>query len=123
MLFRSEDLKGKVSKAETRAGSAESKCTLLTDTNLELSEELAFLRGRVESLENLLREANLAKVSTAKDIGIRTKIITDLVRKLALERERLHLQVYMHTCIFRKKKLQVSYLLLLLYTHLYIVVM
>ena len=92
-----EDLKGKVSKAETRAGSAESKCTLLTDTNLELSEELAFLRGRVESLENLLREANLAKVSTAKYIGIRTKIITDLVRKLALERERLHLQVYMHT--------------------------
>ncbi|CAL4896353.1 unnamed protein product [Urochloa decumbens] len=88
-----EDLKSKASKAETRAGSAESKCTLLTDTNLELSEELAFLRGRVESLENLLREANHAKVSTAKDIGIRTKIITDLVRKLALERERLHLQI------------------------------
>ncbi|OEL26322.1 WPP domain-interacting tail-anchored protein 1 [Dichanthelium oligosanthes] len=88
-----EDLKGKVSKAETRAGIAESKCTLLTDTNLELSEELAFLRGRVESLENLLREANHAKVSTAKDIGVRTKIITDLVRKLALERERLHLQI------------------------------
>ncbi|CAL4903552.1 unnamed protein product [Urochloa decumbens] len=88
-----EDLKSKASKAETRAESAESKCTLLTDTNLELSEELAFLRGRVESLENLLREANHAKVSTAKDIGIRTKIITDLVRKLALERERLHLQI------------------------------
>lgn len=89
-----EDLKGKVSKAENRAGSAESKCTLLTDTNLELSEELAFLRGRVESLENLLREANHAKVSTTKDIAIRTKTITDLVRKLGLERERLHLQVY-----------------------------
>nr|CAB3463459.1 unnamed protein product [Digitaria exilis] len=88
-----EDLKGKVSEAETRAGSAESKCTLLTDTNLELSEELAFLRGRVESLENLLHEASHAKVSTAKDIAIRTKIITDLVRKLALERERLHLQI------------------------------
>ncbi|XP_034586473.1 WPP domain-interacting tail-anchored protein 1 isoform X2 [Setaria viridis] len=88
-----EDLKGKVSKAESRAGSAESKCTLLTDTNLELSEELAFVRGRVENLENLLHEANHAKVSTAKDIGIRTKIITDLVRKLALERERLHLQI------------------------------
>ncbi|CAN6349309.1 unnamed protein product [Urochloa humidicola] len=92
-----EDLKSKASKAETRAGSAESKCTLLTDTNLELSEELAFLRGRVENLENLLREANHAKVSTAKDIGIRTKIITDLVRKLALERERLHLQIAMLT--------------------------
>jgi chromosome segregation ATPase len=40
-----EDLKGKVSKAETRAVNTESKCTLLTDTNLELSEELSFLRG------------------------------------------------------------------------------
>jgi hypothetical protein len=88
-----EDLKGKDSKTET---SAESKCTLLTDTNFELSEELAFLRGRVESLENSLHEANHAKVSTAKDIGVKTKIITDLVRKLALERERLHLQVYAH---------------------------
>jgi chromosome segregation ATPase len=114
-----EDLKGKASKAESRAGSAESKCTLLTDTNLELSEELTFLRGRVESLENLVREANHAKVSTAKDIGIRTKIITDLVRKLALERERLHLQVYAHTHF--QKKLQVSHSLLFLYKHLYIV--
>ncbi|KAJ1256743.1 hypothetical protein BS78_K317100 [Paspalum vaginatum] len=92
-----EDLKGKVTKAETRAGSAESKCTLLTDTNLELSEELAFLRGRVESLENSLRQANYEKVSTAKNIGVRTKIITDLIRKLALERERLHLQIFMLT--------------------------
>jgi chromosome segregation ATPase len=94
-----EDLKGKLSKAETRALNAESKCTLLTDTNLELSEELSFLRGRVESLENSLREANHVKISTVKDIGIRTKVITDLVTKLAMERERLHLQVYarLHT--------------------------
>ncbi|KAK3140420.1 hypothetical protein QOZ80_5AG0400710 [Eleusine coracana subsp. coracana] len=92
-----DDLKGKVSKAETRAVTAESKCTLLTDTNLELSEELSFLRGRVESLEASLREANHVKMSTAKDIGIRTKIITDLVSKLALERERLHLQIVMFT--------------------------
>ncbi|WVZ97150.1 hypothetical protein U9M48_042705 [Paspalum notatum var. saurae] len=87
------DLKGKVAKTETRAGNAESKCTLLTDTNLELSKELAFLRGRVESLENSLHQANHEKVSTAKNIGVRTKIITDLIRKLALERERLHLQI------------------------------
>ncbi|XP_047044994.1 WPP domain-interacting tail-anchored protein 1-like [Lolium rigidum] len=92
-----EDLKGKLSKAETRALNAESKCTLLTDTNLELSEELSFLRGRVESLENSLREANHVKISTVKDIGIRTKIITDLVTKLAMERERLHLQISMLT--------------------------
>ncbi|KAL6619524.1 hypothetical protein ACP70R_034663 [Stipagrostis hirtigluma subsp. patula] len=92
-----EDLKGKASKAETRACTAESKCTLLTETNLEHSEELSFLRGRVESLESSLCEANRVKMSTAKDIGIRTKIITDLVTKLALERERLHLQIAMLT--------------------------
>ncbi|KAM0859197.1 hypothetical protein ACQ4PT_047363 [Festuca glaucescens] len=92
-----EDLKGKLSKAETRALNAESKCTLLTDTNLELSEELSFLRGRVESLENSLREANHVKISTVKDIGIRTKVITVLVTKLAMERERLHLQISMLT--------------------------
>lgn len=110
-----EDLKGKVSKAETRAESAESKCTMLTDTNLELSEELAFLRGRVESLENSLREANHVKESTAKDIGVRTTIITDLVRKLALERERLHLQVYAHT-YFQEKSAAIIFILVSIYT-------
>jgi chromosome segregation ATPase len=88
-----EDLKEKYSKAETRAESAESKCSLLTDTNLELSEELSFLRGRVESLENSLHEANQLKVSSAKDIASKTKTIMDLVAKLALEREHLHVQV------------------------------
>ncbi|CAO2161726.1 unnamed protein product [Urochloa humidicola] len=88
-----EDLKEKYLKAETRAENAESKCSLLTDTNLELSEELSFLRGRVESLENSLHQANQLKVSIAKDIGSKTKTITDLVAKLALERERLHLQI------------------------------
>lgn len=88
-----EDLKEKYLKAETRAESAESKCSLLTDTNLELSEELSFLRGRLESLENLLHEANQLKVSTAKDIASKTRTIMDLVAKLAMEREHLHVQV------------------------------
>ena len=88
-----EDLKEKYLKAETRAENAESKCSLLTDTNLELSEELSFLRGRVESLENSLHQANQLKICTAKDICSKTKTITDLVSKLALERERLHAQV------------------------------
>ncbi|KAG0471818.1 hypothetical protein HPP92_016364 [Vanilla planifolia] len=87
-----EDLKGKVSKAENRAESAENKCTLLTDTNLELNEELSFLRGRMECLEASLRQSDRAKVATAKDIGNRTKLITELVKKLALEREQLQLQ-------------------------------
>ncbi|CAM0880574.1 unnamed protein product [Alopecurus aequalis] len=93
MVHVIEEQKEKCLKAETRAESAELKCTLLTDTNLELNEELSFLRGRVESLENSLRHANQLKLSTAKDIGIKTKTITDLVAKLASERERLHLQI------------------------------
>ncbi|KAG1335390.1 WPP domain-interacting tail-anchored protein 1 [Cocos nucifera] len=88
-----EDLKGKVAKAETRAENAEAKCTLLTETNLELNEELGFVRSRLECLETSLHQADVAKMTTAKDIGIRSKIITDLVMKLALERERFQLQI------------------------------
>lgn len=93
MVHVIEDQKERCLKAETRAESAESKCTLLTDTNLELNEELSFMRGRVESLENSLSHANRLKLSTAKEIGIKTKTITELVAKLASERERLHLQI------------------------------
>ncbi|URE14408.1 WPP domain-interacting tail-anchored protein [Musa troglodytarum] len=88
-----EDLKAKVSKAESRAENAESKCTLLTETNLELNEELGCLRERLEYLETSLHQTEGAKIATAKDIGIRTKIISDLVMKLALEREHLQLQI------------------------------
>ncbi|XP_008782515.2 WPP domain-interacting tail-anchored protein 1 isoform X2 [Phoenix dactylifera] len=88
-----EDLKRKVAKAETRAENAEAKCTLLTETNLELNEELGVVRSKLECLETSLHQADVAKITTAKDIGIRSKIITDLVMKLALERERLQLQI------------------------------
>lgn len=88
-----EDLKGKVSKAESRAESAESKFTLLTETNLELNEEVGFLRGKLVRLETSLHQTDDAKVAAAKDIGIRTKIVTDLVTKLISERERLQLQI------------------------------
>jgi len=88
-----EDLKEKYLKAETRAENAESKCSLLTDTNLELSEELSFLRGRVESLENSLHQANQLKMCTAKEIGSQIKTIADLVAKLTIQRERLHGQI------------------------------
>ncbi|XP_074570668.1 WPP domain-interacting tail-anchored protein 1-like [Curcuma longa] len=88
-----EELKIKVSKAESRAENAESKCTLLTETNLELNEELGFLRGKLEYMETSMHQAEGAKIATAKDIGIRTKLIGDLVMKLALERERLQLEI------------------------------
>ncbi|KAM0942605.1 putative WPP domain-interacting tail-anchored protein [Dioscorea sansibarensis] len=88
-----EDLKGKVLKAEGKADAAESKCSLLTETNAELTDELNFIRGRLECLETSLHQADEAKLATEKDIRMRAKAIADLVKKLASERERLQLQI------------------------------
>lgn len=92
-----EDLKLKVSKAESRADCTEEKCIILSESNAELSEELSFLRTRMECLETSLHQAEETKVETAKDISVRTKVITNLVMQLAFERERLHKQVSLLT--------------------------
>ncbi|GLU10872.1 hypothetical protein SLE2022_276510 [Rubroshorea leprosula] len=88
-----EDLKLKVSKAESRAENAEGKCIILCESNAELSEELSFLRGRLDCLEASLNKAEEMKMATVKDIDIHTKIITNLLTQLAVERERLHQQM------------------------------
>lgn len=88
-----EDLKAKTLKAESRAENAEANCIQLTDSNVELNEQLGFLRGRVKHLEVSLLKADDLKLVTAKDIGMRTRVITDLVMQLAMERERLRTQV------------------------------
>ncbi|XWS47529.1 hypothetical protein CRYUN_Cryun14cG0160200 [Craigia yunnanensis] len=88
-----EDLKLKVSKAENRADSAEDKCIILSENNAELSEELSFLRGRLGCLEASLNQAKEMKMATARDIGIRTKLIANLLMQLGMERERLHQQI------------------------------
>ncbi|XP_021296420.1 WPP domain-interacting tail-anchored protein 1 isoform X2 [Herrania umbratica] len=88
-----EGLKLKLSKADNRADSAEDKCIILSETNAELSEELSFLRGRLDCLEASLNQAEEIKMATAKDIGIRTKLIANLLMQLAVERERLHQQI------------------------------
>ncbi|KAF9663910.1 hypothetical protein SADUNF_Sadunf17G0101200 [Salix dunnii] len=88
-----EGLKSKVSKAESHADSVEDKCIILSETNADLNEELSFLRGRLECLEASLNHAEEKKMATSKDICIRTKVITDLVMQLAIERERLHKQI------------------------------
>ncbi|KAJ8630000.1 hypothetical protein MRB53_023323 [Persea americana] len=89
-----EDLKAKNLKAEIRAENAGANCIQLTDNNLELDEQLGFLRGRVKHL----LKADDVKLSTAKDIGMRTRVITDLVMQLAMERERLRRQVVTYYC-------------------------
>ncbi|XVE78610.1 hypothetical protein DITRI_Ditri13aG0160000 [Diplodiscus trichospermus] len=88
-----ENLKLKVSKAENRADSAEDKCIMLSENNAELSEELSFLRGRLGCLEASLNQAEEMKMATARDIGIHTKLITNLLMQLSMERERLHQQI------------------------------
>ncbi|KAI6670444.1 hypothetical protein NL676_005329 [Syzygium grande] len=88
-----EDLKLKVAKAESRADCAEEKCIILSESNAELNDELIFSRGRMQGLEGSLHHAEESKLATAKNIGIRTKVIANLVMQLAIERERLHKQL------------------------------
>lgn len=88
-----EDLKSRVSRAEIQTECGEENCINLSETNSKLNEEINFLRKRLESLEGSLRKSEEIKIATAKDIGIRTKVITDLVVQLAFERKRLHQQI------------------------------
>ncbi|KAF7848426.1 hypothetical protein BT93_L1958 [Corymbia citriodora subsp. variegata] len=88
-----EDLKLKVAKAESRADSAEEKCVILSESNAELTDELIFLRGRMQGLEGALHHAEESKLAAAKNIGIQAKVIANLVMQLAIERERLHKQL------------------------------
>ncbi|XP_060195988.1 WPP domain-interacting tail-anchored protein 1-like isoform X1 [Lycium barbarum] len=88
-----EDLKLKVSKAESLMEGAEEKCIILSESNSDLNEELTFVRGRLVCLEASLRQAEETKKATARDINFRSKLITDLILQLALERERLEKQI------------------------------
>nr|GMC91513.1 WPP domain-interacting tail-anchored protein 1 isoform X2 [Ipomoea batatas] len=88
-----EGLKSKVSKAESLTESAEEKCIILSEANAGLNDELNFLKSRMECMEASLHRAEETKKATARDISLRTKLITDLIMQLALERERLHKQI------------------------------
>ncbi|XP_044480990.1 WPP domain-interacting tail-anchored protein 1-like isoform X1 [Mangifera indica] len=88
-----ENLKLKVTKADNRADNAEDKLIVLSETNAGLTEKLRFLRDRLECVEASLHQVEETKLATAKDIAIQTKVITDLLMRLAIERERLHQQI------------------------------
>ncbi|XP_076946783.1 WPP domain-interacting tail-anchored protein 2-like [Bidens hawaiensis] len=92
-----DELKQKVSIAETKVENAEEQCLLLTDTNSELTKEVDFLRAEVESLETALANANLEKMNSTKDISAKTKLIMDTVMQLAIERERITKQLHTQT--------------------------
>lgn len=86
-------LRSKVEQAENQTESAEDKCIILSEANSDLTKELNSLRCRIQFLEASLHQNEETKKSTAKDITMQTKLITDLIVQLALERERLHKQI------------------------------
>ncbi|XP_022725363.1 WPP domain-interacting tail-anchored protein 2 isoform X2 [Durio zibethinus] len=88
-----EDLKSKVSKAESKTESVEEQCIILSESNFELNNELGILRHKIECLETSLDKANTEKDANAKEINYRTKVITDMVTQLATERERIQKQL------------------------------
>lgn len=89
-----DELKQNVAKAESKTETAEERCVILSETNLEISKELEFLRSRMVFMEKSLEQAALEKQSCAKDISIRTSLIMDTVMQLAVERERITKQVH-----------------------------
>jgi len=87
-----EELKSKVSKAESRAESTEEQYLVLAETNLELSEEISCLKAENEKLKGSLKEANRKNVARTKEINNGAKLITEMVMQLAVERERIQKQ-------------------------------
>ena len=88
-----EELKSKVSKAESKTENAEEQCIILSETNFELNKELGFLRDKMDCLEKTLHQVKCEKTASAEDISIRTRLIMDMVMQLAFERERIQKQV------------------------------
>ncbi|ESW29597.1 hypothetical protein PHAVU_002G083200 [Phaseolus vulgaris] len=88
-----EELKSKVSKAESNNESAAEKCFVLSQTNLELNEELDLLRSRTISLKTSLDQASNTNFSRAKEIDTKTKLIMDMVMQLATQRESINNQL------------------------------
>ncbi|XP_014520969.1 WPP domain-interacting tail-anchored protein 2 isoform X1 [Vigna radiata var. radiata] len=88
-----EELKSKVSKAESNNESAAEKCSVLSQTNLELHKELDLLRSRTICLKTSLDQASHTSFSRAKEIDTKTKLIMDMVMQLAAEREHINNQL------------------------------
>ncbi|KAK2635960.1 hypothetical protein Ddye_030752 [Dipteronia dyeriana] len=89
-----EDLKSKVSKAESKTESVEEQCILLSESNFKLDKELKFTRDRMQILEYSIDQANKAKVASAKEIDHRAKFMMDMVTQLATQRDHIQKQLY-----------------------------
>lgn len=88
-----EDLKSKVSKAETKTETAEEQCIVLSEDNFELKKELSFMKDRMRILESSLDQVNNEKIGSANEINQRAKLLMDMVMQLAMQRELIQKQV------------------------------
>lgn len=88
-----DELKQKVSKAESKAESMEGQCIELSETNSKLNEELDFLRSRIEFMETSWKQENAETKARAKDINIKANCIMDTVVQLAVERDHIQKQL------------------------------
>lgn len=88
-----DELKQKVSTAESKTENAEEQCLVLTEDNLGLKKEVEFLRNKVLCLEMSLDQVTVEKMANAKDITIKSNGITHMVVQLAVERERIEQKV------------------------------
>ncbi|CAN1852988.1 WPP domain-interacting tail-anchored protein 2 [Linum perenne] len=88
-----EDLKSKVSKAESKLENSEDQCISLSETNAELNDEISLLRTRIRTLEKSLDQANNSRAESAEDIKTRMKLVMDMVFQLSKERERIQDQL------------------------------
>ncbi|KAH9707768.1 WPP domain-interacting tail-anchored protein 2 [Citrus sinensis] len=89
-----EDLKSKVSKAESKTESVEEQCIVLSEDNFELKNEQSFMRDKIKILESSLNRANNEKTASAKEVNHRTKLMMEMVMQLATQRELIQKQVY-----------------------------
>ncbi|XP_076896617.1 WPP domain-interacting tail-anchored protein 1-like [Bidens hawaiensis] len=88
-----DDLKKKVTQAEMLTDNMEDRCIQLSEANADLKKELKFVKGKAKSLETSLHQMEEANNASAKDITLCSKLITDLVMQMKLERERLQKQI------------------------------
>ncbi|XP_051146308.1 WPP domain-interacting tail-anchored protein 2 [Andrographis paniculata] len=88
-----DELKQKVASAETKAEISDERCVLLSESNDKLNKELEFLRSKMAFVGASLDEATTRKQSSADEIAVRTRVITNMVVQLAIERERIQKQL------------------------------
>ncbi|CAA6661504.1 unnamed protein product [Spirodela intermedia] len=77
-----KDLKSRVHEAEVRAADAELRCSLLIESNSDLSEELGFLKRKVETMEGSLHKAVFeTNTAYAKNAATETGVFTCLKKR------------------------------------------